>query len=216
MVVAADVKAPAWRAISQVPVPRLWPGETVVCIGTGPSLTQADVDYCRGRARVIAIKNAIEMAPWADALYGAGDDAGGNTWWRRVGPTLTFGGLRYCLDPSAKAYASVLKMDRDGGLSSDPSKLCLGRHSGYQAINLAVHFGAAKIVLLGYDLQPTGGRDHFFGRHPHGLQLPYHAFHHWFPSILEPLKVLGVAVINASRQTALAIFPMMSIEEALA
>jgi hypothetical protein len=216
VVVATKRKTSDHQQFGPVPVERIWPGETVVCIGSGPSLTQADVDYCRGRARVIAIKNAVEMAPWADVLYGAGADAGGRTWWSRVGPSLSFAGLRYCLDVEAKRYASVLKMGTDGGLSDDPSRLALGKHSGYQAINLAVHFGAAKIVLLGYDMQATGGQHHFFGRHPHGTQPPYHMFHYWFPSILEPLRALGVAVINASRETALAIFPRMALAEALA
>jgi hypothetical protein len=79
-----------------------------------------------------------------------------------------------------------------------------------------VHLGAKKIILLGYDMQPTGGKDHFFGPHPHGRPLPYTLFLFHFSSIVEPLKAAGVAVINASRETALGIFPRMPIEEALA
>lgn len=199
-----------------VPVPRLWPGETVVCLGSGPSLCQEDVDACRGRARVIAIKNTVRLAPWADVLYGAGLDAGGNTWWQRVGPTLDFAGLRYTLDPNARHWASVLRIARDEGLSDDPSSLCLGAHSGYQAINLAVHLGARTVVLVGYDLQPTGGQDHFFGKHPHGQALPYALFMQRFPSIVAPLRAAGVTVINASRESALELFPRMPILEALA
>lgn len=216
VVTAVDVQTPSWREASQVPVPRLWPGATVVCLGSGPSLTQDDVAYCRGRSRVIAIKNTIELAPWADVLYGAGADGGGHTWWQRQGRSLEHTGLRYTLDARSHDVASVLKIDRDGGLSDDPGKLCTGHHSGYQAIGLAVHLGAAKIVLLGYDMQPTGGEHHYFGRHPHGRGLPYDLFLYWFPTIVEPLKARGVTVVNASRQTALDIFPRMRIEEALA
>ena len=199
-----------------VPVPCLWPGDTFVCLGSGPSLTQDDVDACRGRARVIAIKNTVTMAPWADVLYGAGADANGQTWWHREGPRLTFPGLRYTLDHEARHWASVLRRDREMGLSSDPGKLCLGYHSGYQAINLAVHLGARRIVLLGYDIQKTGGKDHFFGAHPHKNPPPYDLFMSRFPSIVEPLEARGISVVNASRETALTIFPRLPIDEALA
>lgn len=200
-----------------VPVPKLWPESTIVCLGSGPSLTKADVDACRS-ARVIAIKNTIELAPWADVLYGSGWDAGGDTWWSREGPKLTFPGLRYTLDERARVWASVLNLDLDGegGLSLDPSSLRSGGHSGFQAINLAVHLGAKRVVLLGYDTQPTPtGKDHYFGSHPHGVRPPYHLFQWLFPTIVEPLQALGVTVINASRETALTCFPRMTIQEAL-
>lgn len=203
-------------AFGPVPVPCLWPGETFVCLGSGPSLTQEDVNACRGRARVIAIKNTITLAPWADVLYGAGMDAHGNTWWRREGPGLTFPGLRYSLDHESRHWASVLLHGPEHGLSDDPHRLALGRHSGYQAINLAVHLGAKRIVLLGYDMQPAHGRDHFFGAHPHKAALPYDLFLRSFPFIAEPLAQRGVSVVNASRETALTLFPRLPIEEALA
>lgn len=201
-----------------MPVPELWPGSTVVCIGSGPSLTQADVDACQGRARVIAIKDVVRMAPWADALYGAGDDNGGRTWWHRHGPSLTFTGLRYCLDPAAKAWASVLTQGPEQGLTDDRGALALGGHSGYQAINLAVHLGAKKVVLLGYDMQATNGQQHYFGEHEHRTdhRLPFNLFAFHFPSIVPALEARGVTVVNASRQTALDLFPRMTIDEALA
>jgi hypothetical protein len=208
-------EAPVLDAFGPVPVPRLWPGETVVCIGSGPSLTQEDVDACRDRARIIAIKDVVRMAPWADVLYGAGADNSGRTWWHRHGPGLTFEGLRYTLDRECRQWASVLGMAPNVGLSTVPSALALGHHSGYQAINLAVHLGASKVVLLGYDMQPTGGQDHFFGKHFHGNTPPFALFLASFPQIVEPLKALGVSVVNASRETALSIFPRQSLAEAL-
>ena len=216
---AVDMADQVRTTYGPVPVPELWPCETVVCIGSGPSLTQADVEACRGRARVIAIKDVVRLAPWADVLYGAGADAGGDTWWRRHGPGLTFTGLRYCLDPKASAWASVLARGPEQGLSDDPGSLATGGHSGYQAINLAVHLGAARIVLLGYDLQATGGQDHFHGPHQHGHSrgnLPFGLFQHHFPSIVAPLEARGVTVVNASRATALTLFPRLTLTEALA
>ena len=40
-------------------VPSLCPGGTVVCLGGGPSLHADDVDYCRGKATVVAINDSL-------------------------------------------------------------------------------------------------------------------------------------------------------------
>ena len=56
-------------ATPAIPMPRLSDGGTIVCLATGPSLTQADVDAVRGQAdAVIAISDAVDLAPWADVL----------------------------------------------------------------------------------------------------------------------------------------------------
>jgi len=197
-------------------VPRLWPGSTIVCLGTGPSLTREDVEYCRGRARVIAIKHAIEWASWADVLYAAGGDT--TKWWTRNGPSLTwFTGLRYTLDPDGQPWAELLRWTGFDGLETAPDGLRSGKNSGYQSINLAVHLGAARIVLLGYDMDPdAAGRDHFFGQHAHGGRPPFASFRPLFETLIAPLGVLGVTVINATRRTALTCFPRMPLAEALA
>jgi hypothetical protein len=197
-------------------VPRVWPGSTIVCLGTGPSLTREDVDYCRGRARVIAVKHAIEWAPWADALYSCGSDAG--KWWQRNGDALAwYEGLRYTLDPAAAPWAQVLKNTGFIGLDTSPDGLRTGKNSGFQCIGLAQKLGAAKIVLLGYDMKPdASGRDHFFGKHWHGQPPAYAAFRDLFETLVEPLAQVGIAVVNASRDTELTCFPRLPIEEALA
>lgn len=198
-------------------VERLWPDSTIVCLGTGPSLTQADVDACRGRARVIAIKDAIRLAPWADVLYGAGADA--SKWWQRPDnqPWIqAFGGLKFALDPEVKRMATVLANGPMKGLSLDPTKLALGHHSGYQAVNLAALLGASRILLLGYDLKAHAVKgDHFFGKHPRGNTPCYHLMSLCFDTLIEPLRALGIQVLNCSRDTALSTFPRVPLTEAL-
>lgn len=197
-------------------VPTCWPGSTVVCIGTGPSLTAEDVAFCQGRAKVLAIKHAIELAPWADVLYSCGSDAG--KWWQRNGDSLRhYQGLRFTLDPAAARWATVLRNTGFVGLESSPDGVRTGKNSGYQAINVAVHLGATRIVLLGYDMQ-TGAQDqdHYFGQHWHGGRVPLQAFRGLFDTLVAPLAALGVQVLNASRRTALESFPTCSLDEALA
>lgn len=188
-------------------VERLWPGSTVVCLGSGPSLTKADVESVRGRARVIAVNDTYRLAPWADVLY-----ACDSKWWRWHKGVPTFAGLRYSLDLRAQAFGvSVLRNSGMTGLEPDPSALKTGHNSGYQAINLAVHLGAERIVLLGYDMRG----DHFFGSHPDQSRPPFALCLKRFQTLVEPLAAAGVTVINASRKTALTVFPCASLESVL-
>ncbi len=199
--VAAPVERPA--------VPRCWPGETVVCIGSGPSLTPDDVALCQTKAvRVIAIKDNIKLAPWADVLYAC--DA---KWWHHYGPTLTYAGPKYSLEP--QRYATVLRETGPTGLETDPTGLRTGRNSGYQSINLAYHFGAARILLLGFDGQPDGQRDRWHGEHPWKLR-PCYEWEPLFATLVEPLSKAGVDVLNCSRVTRYTCFPQMPLADALA
>jgi hypothetical protein len=192
-----------------VTIARDFAGETIVCLGTGPSLTAADVAACLGRARVIAVNDAYRLAPWADVLYAA--DA---KWWRWQKGASAFTGRKLTIEPQPDAWPGlgVLRNTGTEGLELDPTALRTGYHSGYQAINLAVHLGAARIVLLGYDM----AGQHFFGRHPDGTVPPFQASLRAYPSLVAPLAALGVPVLNATRQTAITIFPRLALDAILA
>jgi hypothetical protein len=205
------------------PVPRLWPESTIVCLGSGPSLTRADVESCRGRAKVIAIKDTVQFAPWADALY-----CGDEIWWQHYGETTrAFAGLRFGLvSPHEQRWVDLLAdldvhrllLGSGSGVETDPRRLATGGHSGHQALNLAAHLGARTIVLLGYDMKPTVGGDvHFFGSRAYqSKKRPPYEWLANFASVLAPFERLGVRVINATRDTALTVFPRVTLEEALA
>lgn len=191
-------------------VPRLWPGATVVCLGTGPSLTAADVASVRGRARVIAINDAYKLAPWADVLYAC--DA---KWWAWHKGVPTFPGLKYAIQAGADRWPGVqlLRKTGDTGLELSPHGLRTGSNSGYQAIGLAVHLGAARILLLGYDM--TGGAAHFFGKHPDGSGPPFKLCLERFATLVAPLRERGIDIVNCTRTTALRCFPCQPLEQAL-
>ena len=198
-------------------VPREWPDETAVIIATGPSLTQEDVDYCRGKARVIAVNNAYTVAPWADALYAC--DA---KWWHWHQGVPSFTGPKWSLEHSAwgthrARYPDVQRLRNTGthSLERDPTGLRNGRNSGFQAVNLAYHYGAKRIILLGFDMQAVKGRGHFFGEHPNKQKSPYPQFRQVFTSIVAPLKKSGVEVINCSRNSVLDCFPKARLREVL-
>ena len=197
------------------PVPPLCPGGTVVCLASGPSLVPDDVEYCRGKATVIAVNDSWRLAPWADALIGS-DSA----WWRYHKGVPDFPGLKFCLESSAAVFPgmTVLRNTGETGIEADPTGLRTGRNSGAAAINLAVHFGAKRIILLGYDMDaPDQNKTHWFGNHPQGLRggSPYPLFRAMIATMVDPLKHAGVQVINASRATALECFPRLPLTEAL-
>jgi hypothetical protein len=197
-------------------------GGTIVCIASGPSLTAEDVEYCRDRARVMVVNDNYRIAPWADWLY-----ACDYVWWASA-PTndprphhalsvATFYGERWTRDRDAAEEWDlrwIRSADRPG-LSHDPMLIHEGENSGFQAINLAYHFGARRIVLLGYDMN---GRDHWFGSHPKPLcdATDFSQRAHHFDQLAADLAADGVEVVNASRESALRCFPRATIQEALA
>jgi len=191
-------------------VARAFPGATIVCLGGGPSLTQADVDAVHGRAVVIAINDAYRLAPTADILYGC--DA---RWWSWHKGVPSFAGPKFSIDPQARVWPGVVVLRNTGtqGLERDPGGIRTGRNSGYQAVNLAVHLGAARIVLLGYDMSVGArGRTHWFGDHPNRIVSPYASMLREWPTIVAPLAEAGVEVVNASRRTALTCFRRVALE----
>jgi hypothetical protein len=109
-----------------------------------------------------------------------------------------------------------LREDR-AGLSDRPGVICNGGNSGHGAVGLAHQFGAARILLLGYDLQRTGGRSHWHGDHPGSLGNPPHMgiWIERFGALAADARALGLDIINCSRQTALTCFRRMPLELAL-
>lgn len=197
--------------LSFSPVPRLWPGETVVILAGGASLTRDDVEFCRAKARVVAINDAYRLAPWADLFYAC--DA---RWWDVHFPRLAdLPGFKvtHSGDAAARYGLSRVMGSAAPGLSADPALIHLGNNGGYQALNIATLMGATRILGLGYDMK---GR-HWFGDHPKQCSGPAN-FARWienFATVPPDLARLGATFINCSRDTALTCFPRATIEEAL-
>ncbi len=91
-----------------------------------------------------------------------------------------------------------------------------GGNSGYQAANLALHTGARRIILVGYDMRRgPDNRAHWHGDHPpHMNNAPPHALATWaaaFDSV-PPTLPAGVEIINATPGSAVTAFPFASLE----
>lgn len=186
-----------------------WAGQTVVCIASGPSLCADDLEYVhskhtKGLCKVVAVNREFEYAPWADVLYAAD-----YRFWAEYLPDIhkVFRGELWTLDKEAakRFKLNYIRRGMGDGYSSDRTELNTGGNSGYQAIHLAVHFGASKVVLLGYDMQPTNNMHHHFGAHRNKLPNPT-GYKLWVPRfkyLFSDLKRLKVEAINATRATAI-------------
>lgn len=177
----------------------------MVCIATGPSLRAADVECCRGVGfRVLAVSNAIDLCPWADAHYAA--DCKWWDWHEDLAKAEHPPKFSTSAIAARKYFRTIQRLTIAGasGIDFRPTHVMTGGHSGYTAINLAVHFGPRRIILLGYDMRRgPQGEEHFFGDHPDRTHLAYTARSKPYETLLRCLAPRGITIVNATRETAI-------------
>lgn len=190
-----------------------WAGQTVVCIASGPSLTAADCDAVRGQ-RVIVVNTTFQLAPWADVLY-ACDFRWWDRWHREARKVAS--GEFWTIDKRAAEQYGLRRVESvPGGGWVDSGAIKQGENSGFQAVGLAIAFGAARVVLLGYDMKPAAnGRMHWHADHPR-VNPVARKFPTWCAHFAQLAKESPVPIVNATRDTALTCFPRVTLAEALA
>lgn len=196
-----------------------WTGEAVAIVASGPSAKQASPAQLSGRAKVIAIKKSLELAPFADAVYGCD-----YPWWRSVGGLPDFKGLRLSYAPKACDQFGCVRVEiptpmRDELLFGKTGAVGGGGNSGFQALNLAAQLGARRVLLVGIDCQDRSGA-HWYGRNnwQGGGNPGENNFKRWraaFMTAAKQLEERGVEVVNASPLTDVKAFPKRSIAETL-
>ena len=191
-------------------IARLWPEETVAVLASGPSMS-ADVARQVFDAMVpaIVINNTFRLAPWAGMLYAA-DGA----WWRANPDALAFRGLKVTVDDVAGTRK--LRISGPGGFDPHPGAVRSGGHSGYQAVHIAIHGGARRILLCGFDMHGT----HWHGPHVEPLRNTapgtYGRWVERFAELQEPARERGIEILNCTPGSALKCFPMVDLVDALA
>ena len=204
-----------------------WTGETVAILASGPSLTREQCEAVRGKCRVIAINNqgidtdcdgvmVPAFAPWADVLYAA--DA---KWWRHYHErALKFAGRKVTIRNTLPwpEVCSLVQSTEHATFDPRPTHLVSGGNSGYQAVHLAVHLGATRIVLLGFDMKDgRNRRRHWFGSHPGKLDSRGN-FTGWlraFEKFAGVLKRMNIDVVNCTADTALRSFRRAPLSEVI-
>lgn len=187
-----------------------WTGRAVAIVASGPSTRKAGVELMHGRLPVLAIKRNVDLCPWAEVVYGCD-----LPWWRSVDGLPAFGGMKLAYAARACDEYGCRKIDipdiRHDRLKFDKvGEVGAGGNSGFQALNLAVQFGAARILLVGFDMHDRGGV-HWYGRNTaYQMSNPDRDnFRRWIPAFATAAKQLaerGVEVINASAGSDLTAF----------
>jgi len=204
---------------------------TVCCIGTGPSLTLAQVEVARAKGFTLFGCNRVwEIVPDLTVLWGTNLAFWQHYWCDRL---AQYPAEKWTVSgEAARLYRLQWVGERNApGLSTDWRAIHHGHGGGYSMLNLAYLMGAQRVVLLGYDLsyaRDYDGREHragstprhYFGEYPAALQ-------HW-PSVkvregrhLELLALYQsvaeqglIEIINCTGPTsALACFPSMTIAD---
>lgn len=191
-------------------VPRSWPGQTVFIAAGGPSLTPETAKGLLGR-RVIAINSAWKVVPEADYVFFA--DA---RWWRHFKPKFQGVGVT----TSELKHPNVMQLNKvePFALSADPHNLALRRTSVSGAINMAVHLGASRIVLLGVDgkFSADGKRHGHYDKYPWNFKkgcFDEHAAE--FAKIAPSARKMGVEIVNANPDSRIDVWPKHSLQDCL-
>jgi hypothetical protein len=206
---------PATHGEIWAPEPQ-WLGRTVFLLGGGPSLRDFKVQRLKGKT-VMAVNSSCHAAPWADILFFTDYN------WMQAHLDIVKAWKGLVVTPSS--HAKTVLGDRIRRIQlvnrpdfSRPGELTLkfGRSSGHTAISLAVALGAARIVLLGYDMRRVDGRSHHHDDYLNTTDALYERdFIPWFKGWNEAAQARGIEILNATPGSALLEFPLVSIEDVL-
>jgi hypothetical protein len=174
-------------------------GERCFILCNGESLRAQRSLIPNLKGRIIAIKEAVRLRPDADVLFVAAE--------KRVdiNPPLfdIFTGkyviARNKVPDTYPDYVKRVCRAKDHSHLCDLRDHVCGYDCGTSAINLAYHFGATEIVLLGMDMQGNrwcnGEFDHPMPYIPSG----HHARHSSvLPKIAKDAKRKGIRIVNCS------------------
>jgi len=200
-------------------VPPEWKGETGFLIGGGPSLLGQEVSLLRG-SRVVALNSSWEVAPFADFLL-----FGDPRWWRWHGEEVRRNFPGRVVSISYARDERLLNLDRAalvngriGPLTKDNcNQLVFRRTIAASGLHMLALLGVRKIITLGLDGRlGNSGRSHH--HEPHPIKLRPDTFEQQiidFESAAHDLDRLGIEVLNASPGSAIDLWPIVSLREAL-
>lgn len=224
-------------------IPKIWEGSTAIIIGGGPSiLKQFEVPLPLIQAvyskqsppnvyspyleplhdkHVIAVNMAYKLGDWIDVLF-FGDS---KYWAANKQELVKFKGLRVTCGlgiPPDKRLKMLRRANRNPtlanfGICTLDQYVCWNNNSGAAAINLAVHFGVKRIILLGFDMSlDEGNNQHwhkFYAGDKATVQTTFNSHLKGFPAIARDLKALGIECINANPESKIPDFVKMNYKD---
>lgn len=211
--------------------PQLFKDKTVFITSGGPTFPWRQFkDGLLDGQVVLGVNRIIALCSNFDAYF-LGDSRG---YWEHGHKKEIdgFGKPAFCANQKWPMDRSVIgvpafqlvRVGLSEGLDPRPDRIAWNKSSGGAAIDVAVHMGARKIVLLGYDMRAVNGQMNWYGeafkdRDNAGLTfmkakkemlasflLPY-------PKIARDAQSRGIEIINATKDSAITSFPYVPLEK---
>ena len=224
-------------------VPSMWEDGECWVIGGGPSLTKEfDIPDHIVRSvknkslsleayspylsflhskHVIGVNISAFLGDWVDILF-----FGDNKFYLEHKDRVDrFKGLKVTCHPKFLRFTTIKYLSKDKealGISNSPDFVRWNANSGGAAINVAIHTGVKKVYLLGFDMKlGETGDQHWhkeylpIGENPRKKErmLPFHRHLLGFPKIAEDAKRMGVEIINVNLDSAIKVFPKVSLKD---
>ncbi len=185
-------------------IPRIWEGATAYILGGGSSLLKENLELIHNE-RVIGINNSFMMGDWVDVCWW-----GDPRWFDWNEKELAeFGGLKVCCCASLmqRQGVKVVRRGKPMGLELRPDFISWNKSSGGSGVDLAVHLGASKVVLLGFDMhyEEKTGNNNWHDLHKvkqHSFD-PYPRFMESFAHIRKDAQERGVEMINSTMNSSI-------------
>lgn len=191
-------KPPPDKPLPSLGVEPIFENQTAVIIATGPSLSSEQLELIQklhtaadSKLKVFTINNTYQVYPNTDVHLSCD-----GPWWRWYWNDPNLRDLAHKTNCQmwtwypefAKEFGInyIFGEEKLRGLSLDPRIVHINHGSGPMIMNLAIHYGVSKIVLVGHDMKfakdynpskqlPGSIPRHYFGEYPKKLQ-------HW-PSV---------------------------------
>jgi len=195
--------------------------DTCFIIGGGPSLLKylPDKTVLNGKC-IITTNNAYHLFPNALAAHFAD-----KTWWgwnkdkflkQFNGPITTCQPWKKNDEFRNSRIITFINGDKKGGITTEKNKLN-GCNAGHHAINLAVHLGFKKIVLIGFDMNMKDPKTHWHNEHLRPTNKD-----NWVGTMIPAMKQivpyqeqLGFKVYNINPDSAIRCFTFAKLEDFL-
>lgn len=138
-------------------------------------------------------------------------------WWNEYGPEISGEFESWTSNAEAARVwgLNFIPSEPGDGVPLVPHMIRQGGNSGFQALGLALVFGAARVILLGYDMQLTGGATHWHGDHVNLGNPLRDRMPKWCKGFAALALATDAEIINATRETALTCFRRGSLDACL-
>jgi len=229
-------------------VPRMWEGEDVWIIGGGSSVAeQFEIpyevvqsvknrtspmsvysDYMKAihNKHVIAINVAYKIGDWIDMVFW-GDV---NFWLWYQNEICNWLGLKVTCHHTAanQRWVKFIEKDKEHpwGISTRPDRVSWNTNSGTAAISVAAWAGAARIFLLGFDMNlGVDKKMHFHDVYQRGKIEEEKDVMKWvsvferqlrgFAFVKQDAQKMGIEIINVNPKSAITEFPRVALSNIL-